>query len=171
VPSAIYIATRSLRTGIDADSTQTIDLRLSDCDRRRDVTRSQAISLGGQVYTTYLRGTVFWTCATAPLGQERLQQMIEFLESVEDGQVFSFEPAPRVELEPFADSLRITEEGDPRITEEEDERYTAALAEVEYANLRSVIMDSTGYRMARRVKRGGNQFHDMFAFSFTLREI
>lgn len=87
-----YEARRSLVSGHTEGGLYTLNLSLTDCDRKRDTERKQQSSLSGKVYTTYHRGDTVWTCETAPVRGAARDQMREFLDSVEDGQVFSFDP-------------------------------------------------------------------------------
>lgn len=88
----IYEARRSLAAGHAAGTSYTLDLRLRDKDRKRDVERKTHIAIGGAVYSTYYRGDTVWSLVTAPLAGDDADQMREFLDSVEDGQLFTFDP-------------------------------------------------------------------------------
>lgn len=88
----IYEARRSLAAGHTAGTSYTLDLRLRDKDRKRDVERKTHTAIGGAVYSTYYRGDTVWSLVTMPLAGDDAKQMREFLDSVEDGQLFSFDP-------------------------------------------------------------------------------
>lgn len=87
-----YIARRSLSVLHTAGTQYSQDLPLRDKDRGRKVERDQQKSLDGHLYTTYYNGAVVWHCKTRPLTGLETSRMREFLDSVEDGQVFDFDP-------------------------------------------------------------------------------
>jgi hypothetical protein len=112
VQAVRYEARRSLVSGHTEAGLYTINLQLTDCDRKRDVERKQQRALGGATYTVYHRGDVVWQCETAPLQGSDADLMREFLDSVEDGQVFQFDPLNWAGVSPNAmRSVVITSDG------------------------------------------------------------
>jgi hypothetical protein len=87
-----YEARRSLISGHTEGTTYTIDLLLTVCDRKRDTERKQQRAMSGKTFTLYQRGDVVWNCETIPVTGTAADQIREFLDSVEDGQVFYFDP-------------------------------------------------------------------------------
>lgn len=87
-----YEARRSLVSGHTVGGLYTLNLQLTDCDRKRAPERKQQVSLSGNVYTTYHRGDTIWQCESAPVRGATRDAWREFLDSVEDGQIFSFDP-------------------------------------------------------------------------------
>lgn len=92
MPHVTYIATRSLRNTTTPGSEQTLKLQLAEADRERITERSDDESLGGEAWSSYFHARVLWHCQTRPLNQAETAAMREFLDSVEDGQVFEFDP-------------------------------------------------------------------------------
>lgn len=87
-----YEARRSLVSGHTAGGLYILNLRVTSCDRKRDVERTQKRAMSGKTFTMYTRGDVVWSCETIPLKGADADEMREFLDSVEDGQVFQFDP-------------------------------------------------------------------------------
>lgn len=97
-----YTAQRSLVSGHTAGSVYYLDLPLSRKDRERKVRKDAQESLNGAVYTTYHHGRIHWQCATRALTPTETLAMREFLDSVEDGQSFQFDPTYAVGSSPSA---------------------------------------------------------------------
>ena len=90
--SVTYIARRSLVSGHSVGAAYSINLALTAKDRVRRSLGKTAVALGGQSWTTYHRGEVHWRLTTRPLTLTETRNMREFLDSVEDGQYFTWDP-------------------------------------------------------------------------------
>ena len=95
-----YVASRSLIAGHTAEVPYYMNLKLNKKDRQRQVNRERQEMLTGAVATTYHGGNDMWICATPALTLTEAQQMREFLDSVEDGQQFTFDPLNAVGTSP-----------------------------------------------------------------------
>jgi len=90
--SVTYIARRSLVSGHTEGGAYSINLEVSQKDRTRKVVAFDAVAIGGATWTTYHRGENRWRIETAPLQGADADNVREFLDSVEDGQLFTFDP-------------------------------------------------------------------------------
>lgn len=90
--SVQYVARRSLATGHTLGALYSMNLDLKQKDRKRDPSRTRHLSLAGSAYTIYNRGDTLWVCRSAPVQLAVADLWREFLDSVEDGQVFFWDP-------------------------------------------------------------------------------
>lgn len=90
--SVQYIIRRSVAAGYTLDAVDSFDLQVKVKDRGRKAIRDRAISLGGTVFTTYHRAEVSWSVHTTWFKGADADRMRMFLDSVEDGQIFQFDP-------------------------------------------------------------------------------
>jgi hypothetical protein len=90
--NVLYTAARSVISGHTAGNSYTLDLALREKDRKRRVKKDIAESLDGHVFTTYHHGRVSWSIKSRPLTLTETLAWREWLDSVEDGQLFSFDP-------------------------------------------------------------------------------
>lgn len=87
-----YTATRSLIAGHSADTLYELNLTCADLVRSRNpVTRSD-ISLDGTEYSLRYRADVFWQVSLTPLNLTDLANVNEFLDSVENKELFEMDP-------------------------------------------------------------------------------
>lgn len=75
-----------------AGDTVTLNLSLRGKDRVRTRKADTQEALDGSVYTTLHYGRWGWELETGPMNQAGFALMREFLTSVEDGQVFGWDP-------------------------------------------------------------------------------
>lgn len=87
-----YTATRSVIAGHTAGVAYELNLQLSDLERQRNPAREQAVSIGGRRETIYHRAEITWRARTIPLSLTEVAAMREFLDSVEAGEQFEFDP-------------------------------------------------------------------------------
>jgi len=93
MPHAIqYEIARSVAPGFTLGTFHTFMPAARDKDRSRKASRKRVISLGGRAVTTYYHGATTWTVQTTPQSATNAAIMQMFLDSVEDGQVFWFDP-------------------------------------------------------------------------------
>jgi len=91
MPQAIqYTAKRELVNTLD--SLVSMNLHLTRKDRSREANRREVIALSGRRVTTYYSGKRVWNVRTKPYSGSDVDQLREFIASVEDGQQFSFAP-------------------------------------------------------------------------------
>lgn len=90
---AEYVARRSLAPGHVAGTPYTLILpSLSRCQLGRERKTSRAVSLSGASETLYYYSKRTWQVQTEPVPLDEAQVLIEFLESIDDGQSFTFDP-------------------------------------------------------------------------------
>ena len=88
-----YTAKRSLTGGASVDDTIVLDLLLRDTlARSRMPVRSEAVAMSGSRESLYDRGEESWQGTTQVLFTQNALNMVMFLDSAEDGQVFQFAP-------------------------------------------------------------------------------
>ena len=88
-----YVARRSLAPGHVVDSPYSLTLpNLVRCDIRRDRKTSRKVSLSGAAETLYYYSKRIYSVQTEPVPLDQSALIIEFLESVDDGQSFTFDP-------------------------------------------------------------------------------
>lgn len=113
--SVTYTARRSLTSGHTAGSLYGLDLTVAEKNRGRKVERATSRSLNGTIFTNYHHGATTWNITTTPLTATAADALREFLDSVEDGQVFGFDPhnwtgvSPSTSVEVVMDSAGYTE--------------------------------------------------------------
>ena len=88
-----YTAKRSLVSGVSVNDTVVLDISPREpFNREREVNRQTHQSLDFTTETIYHAGRVLWPITTLMLNGADADAMVMFLDSVEDGQVFSFAP-------------------------------------------------------------------------------
>ena len=87
-----YEIARDVQPGYTLGAQHIFSPRLRDKDLTRKSHRKRVSSLGGVPFTTYYYGANSWDLDTVPLGGTDANLMHMFLQSVEDGQVFIFDP-------------------------------------------------------------------------------
>lgn len=88
-----FAAKRSLIAGHSVDEQITLGFATRDTlSRSREVRRSASTSLDFTTETLYFAGRSVWPIQTLMLRGAARDAMVEFLDSVEDGQVFEFAP-------------------------------------------------------------------------------
>ena len=87
-----YEIVRAVVPGYTAGTFHTFAPKLRDKDMSRKSHRKRSMSLGGQPYTTYYYGATSWDCDTTAVGGTAAALIEMFLQSVEDGQIFKFDP-------------------------------------------------------------------------------
>ncbi len=91
-----YTAERSLIVASPTRQGQSfdLDLTLNDLQPARTVNRRENISLSGDQETIRFRGAQTWQASTTPIarGTTAFDQIREFLDSVEGGEAFEFDP-------------------------------------------------------------------------------
>ncbi len=111
-----YTAIRSVIVASPTRQNQSFDMNLTlmRLDPSRKVTRREQLALGGAQETVYFRGERVWRCDTWPIarGTTAFDQMREFLDSVEGGEGFSFDPYGSVGDSPDAlRTVKLTSKG------------------------------------------------------------
>lgn len=90
---AEYVARRSLAPGHVIDTPYTLILpSLARCDMSRERQSRRQVSLSGRVETLWYHAKRVWQVQTEPVLLDEAELLIEFLESVDDGQSFTFDP-------------------------------------------------------------------------------
>lgn len=89
---AQYTAKRSLATAHAASTVYTIPLSISEATPSRVTKRFRQESLSGASESLYYHGKATWQIVLAPVPLLLTPPLIEFLESTEDGQIFTFDP-------------------------------------------------------------------------------
>jgi hypothetical protein len=93
MPFAEYVARRSLAPAHIAETPYTLVLpSLTRCDTSRDRKAYRKVSLSGVPETGFYYAKRIWTVQTEPVPLDEARLLIEFLESVDDGQSFTFDP-------------------------------------------------------------------------------
>lgn len=91
MPVVSFKARRSLTLGHSAEQTVVLDLKLrDDLTRSRTAVRSDSIAIGGARESVYDRADVTWQGRTQVLYGQDADSMVEFLDSIEDGQIFQW---------------------------------------------------------------------------------
>ena len=113
-----YTATRSVIVASPSRQNQQFDmnLELMRLDPSRKVERREQMALGGAQETAYFRGERIWRSQTRAIarGTTKFSQMREFLDSVEGGEGFSFDPYNQVGASPDAlRTVKLTSKGYP----------------------------------------------------------
>ena len=88
-----YEISRAVASGYTLGALHTFAPKLRDKDEGRKSNRKRTLSLDGTVFTTYYGGVTSWSLETVPIGGTDAALVRMFLQSVEDGQVFMFDPA------------------------------------------------------------------------------
>lgn len=117
----------------------------------RDVSRSEQKAIGGSRETLLHCALRTWSVVTEPLSADTLDEMMEFLASVEGGEAFYFEPW-RQETGPSLDLDFVT----PRLRMAESPMVT---------------MTSEGYSLSRLIGVGTGGADDYYQVSFTVKEL
>ena len=73
-------------------TTQTLQVTLSSMSRSRVPVKNTYRSLGGMSQTIYHRADTFWKCEHIPATGNAHLQLREFLDSVEAGELWRFDP-------------------------------------------------------------------------------
>lgn len=91
---ARYVAARSLVAPTIAGDTVTFTLliRQAGKQRSRAVYSNEHRAISGRRETYYEKGEQNWSLLTRPLTSTEAAQMVMFLDSVEDGRAFEFDP-------------------------------------------------------------------------------
>lgn len=87
-----YTAKRSLRGGVSVDDPIDYDFEVSDVDRQTKPKIGQQISLSGWQETIRDRTDELWRCVTIPVLAADFDHFRQFLDSVDGGEVFTFDP-------------------------------------------------------------------------------
>jgi hypothetical protein len=87
-----YQITRSVAPGYTLGALNTFAPALREKDRGRKASRKRVMSLGAVPFTTYYHGSTTWQLETTPMTETQAEVMRMFLDSVEDGQVFYWDP-------------------------------------------------------------------------------
>lgn len=95
---AQYTARRALAQGHSAGTTYTIPLQIVEATPSRTTKRNRQESLSGAVESLYYHGKTSWQVSLAPVPLPLSALLIEFLESTEDGQAFTFDPYGSVDF-------------------------------------------------------------------------
>jgi hypothetical protein len=141
-----YTASREL-TGLHASGEDvTISFSASELTPGRDVSRDVQKALGGHRETLHHYGLRTWQVTTGPLEAHEIDQVIEFLASVEGGEEFTFEPW-RYEIGPSLD-LDFTVQ-----------RFRVAEAA-------TCVLTSEGWSLARLIGSGTGGADDVYQINF-----
>lgn len=89
-----YIAKRSLTLSVTIGEQVTFDLpmRYAGIQRSRQAQVNQRESMAGKIEAYYYRGRRSWTINLIPVGDTLADRVRQFLDSVEDKQIFQFAP-------------------------------------------------------------------------------
>lgn len=104
MPFAEYTARRALAPGHVAGNAYTLILpSLVYCDPVRERKSSRQVSMSGRTETLWYFGKRGWRVRTEPVPLDEAGLLVEFLESIDDGQTFSFDPYGKPEAaSPFS---------------------------------------------------------------------
>lgn len=111
-----FTATRSLTGAHESGDVVSIEFSAQQpLTPGREVKRDVQTAMNGRRETLLHHGLRKWDITTGPLYGESLEAVVEFLDSVEDGQEFDFEPwryesGPSLDLDFITPRLRIAEE-------------------------------------------------------------
>lgn len=90
---AEYVARRSIAPGHIVDTPYSLTLpNLVRCDIRRDRKTSRKLSMSGVAETLFYYSKRVYSVQTEPVPLDQTALIIEFLESIDDGQSFTFDP-------------------------------------------------------------------------------
>lgn len=104
----IYVATASLVSGHTEGTAYALDLRLTEKDRTSKVESTTRVALSGRQQTTLTRREVLWRCETGiVVGASGVAALREFLDSVMDGQSFTFNPSAFYGTSPTAQARTV----------------------------------------------------------------
>lgn len=94
MPLVRYNATRSLTTGVAVGQqiVQAIPARYAGQTRQRSVISNTRVSMSGRRETYFERAEDAWSISTKPLTDVEQAELVMFLDSVERGETFEFEP-------------------------------------------------------------------------------
>jgi len=92
MPAFTYTAKRSLIVGHVIDTVYSIDINARSITRSPGVKSVTKRSLGGQAETTVQRREVTWSLVLVDIVNSDLPSIREFLDSVDGGEAFVFDP-------------------------------------------------------------------------------
>lgn len=110
-----FTAARSLTGNHEIGDTVAIEFSAAQpLTPGREVKRDQQVAMGGARETLHHYGLRTWSVTTGPVYGVTLDALIEFLDSCEGGEVFSFEPwrydaGPSMDLDFLTPRLRVAE--------------------------------------------------------------
>ena len=87
-----YTATRSIIAGHSPDTLYELALTCGALTRSRNTVRRSATSMDGTEYSIRHRADIIWQVSLTPLDSTDLAAVNEFLDSVENAEVFEFDP-------------------------------------------------------------------------------
>lgn len=87
-----YIAKRSLKGGVSVDDPIDLDFSVSQIDRTTKPIVGSMTSLSGYTETQRDRTDVFFAVATLPVLEANFDDFRQFLDSVDGGEYFTFDP-------------------------------------------------------------------------------
>lgn len=87
----IYTAKRSLRPGSIVNLTYQLDIHTVASPKRRQVDKSEVRAKGGATETLYHHADSEWSITFEPVSGQRLDALIEFLDSTESGESFQMQ--------------------------------------------------------------------------------
>lgn len=98
MPLVRYNATRSLTLGVAVGQqlVQAIPARYAGQIRQRSVVSNTRVSMSGRREHYFERGEDAWSISTKPLTETEAAELVMFLDSVEQGETFEFEPDVRL---------------------------------------------------------------------------
>jgi hypothetical protein len=88
VADFIYTAKRSVLPHHIIDQEYEIEIGVSDEQMSRSVEKNEVRAKGGATETLYHRADVEWSITFEPVGGDRLDALLEFLDSTESGEPF-----------------------------------------------------------------------------------
>ena len=89
---ASYTALRSLDTGVTVNDAIDFDFEVTKMDRQTKVKRKDHIALSGDQVATKERTDEIYKVATSPVLEANFQPYRQFLDSVDGGEEFTFDP-------------------------------------------------------------------------------
>ncbi len=90
--SVTYTATRSVVASHTAGNNYALDFSAGKLDRKSKTARKTHTSRGGQSETLRYRQTITWDITTTRISGANMPLLREFLDSVDGGEVFTFDP-------------------------------------------------------------------------------